>query len=402
MEILKRIDSILILMVILITAGCWLYAQTIGSVPVNFYMTASLLLIIAACFSFQGRKQWQTNQQIRMSELEDLMSKYHQLSNQAMANTESQFSFLEMEIADANQIIRNSVNKLSVSLTGLNQHSNDQRLVLKALIKEMLQMTGPDSNLNQDQSGLQHFFDETHHLINEFVTKLGELKTHSDTIEISFEQMEAKILRIGDALKDITKLTGQTDILALNAAIEAARAGESGRGFAVVADEVRGLAALIREVNDNIRMSLEDIMRSLQEVGSQIRKATQTDLSLTERSRQNVTSLGNELLRLTTKANGYSQTISEVSEQIQQLTQEGVMAMQFEDIVSQMMHRIAQSTIDVGKHLHAFLQLHDDQEQSDGLQRYKMRIQGLEGLLDSMQSNLTLVGRSNTPQIDLF
>ena len=108
----------------------------------------------------------------------------------------------------------------------------------------MLQMTGPDSNLNQDQSGLQHFFDETHHLINEFVTKLGELKTHSDTIEISFEQMEAKILRIGDALKDITKLTGQTDILALNAAIEAARAGESGRGFAVVADEVRDQAEL--------------------------------------------------------------------------------------------------------------------------------------------------------------
>jgi methyl-accepting chemotaxis protein len=48
--------------------------------------------------------------------------------------------------------------------------------------------------------------------------------------------------RIGDVVKLISGVAGQTKLLALNAAIEAARAGEAGKGFGVVASEVKSLA----------------------------------------------------------------------------------------------------------------------------------------------------------------
>jgi methyl-accepting chemotaxis protein len=87
------------------------------------------------------------------------------------------------------------------------------------------------------------------------------------------------------------------------------------------------------------------------------------------------------LLDLTGKARQHSAHITQVTEQMHNLTQEGVMAMQFEDIVTQMISRISQRTTNVGEYMHAFLSLHNDQSEADGLQRFQRRSQQLVELL---------------------
>jgi methyl-accepting chemotaxis protein len=193
--------------------------------------------------------------------------------------------------------------------------------------------------------------------------------------------MQNRVALINRSLNDIAGITKQTDLLALNAAIEAARAGEAGRGFAVVADEVRNLAARTGEFNVDIRKSLTDIMNSLQEVGGRVAAATNIDMSLAEKSRTTLQELGSELLELTGKAREHSDHITTITEQMHEMTQEGVMAMQFEDIVTQMISRISQRTTNVGEYMHAFLSLHHDQGESDGLQRFRTRSQKLVELL---------------------
>jgi methyl-accepting chemotaxis protein len=388
---MKRIgiDQVLTWLALLGGIGLWLWSLLAQLPTPHFYLLPAVLLAAGMFLSHREHARWYARHGRYMEELKAAMAEYQTLSTVAMEHADRQFTALEQEMEDARGLIRDAVQKLSGSLTGLESQSTDQRQVLKSLIDEMLEMTGTDdSHAAAEQAGLQRFFDETNTLIAEFTRKMTELREVSTGIAASFEGMRGQVGRITATLNDVSDITKQTDLLALNAAIEAARAGEAGRGFAVVADEVRKLAARTGGFNSEIREALKGMLVSLEDVGVRVAQATQTDMSVAEKSKETLQGLGHEMLDLTEKARAHSRHITEVTEQMHHLTQEGVLAMQFEDIVSQMMERINQKTLNVSEYLHAFLNLHQDRDETDGLQRFRKRSQRLVALMTESQIKL--------------
>ncbi|WP_296947472.1 methyl-accepting chemotaxis protein [uncultured Massilia sp.] len=92
----------------------------------------------------------------------------------------------------------------------------------------------------------------------------------------TMDAIHASAGRIEAIIGVIEGIAFQTNILALNAAVEAARAGEQGRGFAVVAAEVRNLAQRSAAAAKEIKVLIDDSVRSIGTGGQMVARAGAT------------------------------------------------------------------------------------------------------------------------------
>jgi methyl-accepting chemotaxis protein len=144
----------------------------------------------------------------------------------------------------------------------------------------------------------------------------------------------------------------------------------------------------------------------MDEVGESVAKATKTDLSIAENSQENLAHISKDLIQLATSAREQSHKITEVTEKIHKLTMDGVVAVQFEDIVSQMMDQIHHKTQFLSNFFQLFVALHNDHKESSGLQRFKKRIDGMQRLLiNSVSQSAPKTGSDDTgaeASVELF
>jgi methyl-accepting chemotaxis protein len=82
--------------------------------------------------------------------------------------------------------------------------------------------------------------------------------------------------RIGEVVKLISNIAGQTKLLALNATIEAAHAGAAGDGFAVVAADVKNLAVQTARATEEIAAQIARFQGSTSQAVSAIGGVTAT------------------------------------------------------------------------------------------------------------------------------
>ncbi|TAN49134.1 MAG: methyl-accepting chemotaxis protein [Methylococcaceae bacterium] len=309
-----------------------------------------------------------------------VMREYESLTTQALHQGVRQFDKLREALQQANNLVNNAADTLGHSLTSVKEGSQDQKELLRELVEKLLAEITRHDDKHQAE-GIRHFFDETRGIIDEFIEKVVNMKRSNEDIGRLFANIHVQVKSAVKLLGDVNTITSQTDLLALNAAIEAARAGAAGRGFAVVADEVRTLAKRTNSFSAEIRQLLEQIVQLLNNVGNLVQVSSTMDLSVAERSRDIMSSMWEELAALNSKATQQSQRIADISERIHKLVMEGILSLQFGDVVNQLLRQIIDRTSLLQDYTQEILLLHRDADQRHDEAHYRDLIAHLNGIL---------------------
>lgn len=153
----------------------------------------------------------------------------------------------------------------------------------------------------------------------------------------SLSRQTTALQRMAQDVGDIAK---QTNLLALNAAIEAARAGEVGRGFAVVADEVRKLSTLSGETGKKIAETVDTVNKAIAETLHISHQYAEQDESLVSNSSVVIGNVISRFGEAATDLSENSETLRQEGIRIGQEIAEVLVALQFQDRVSQVLNHV--------------------------------------------------------------
>ena len=151
--------------------------------------------------------------------------------------------------------------------------------------------------------------------------------------------------------KNVSEIASQTNLLALNAAIEAARAGESGRGFAVVADEVRKLATDSAKIGTEMVEQSEAIRTKISSV---LQLTSDRADQETKMIAQAENSLANTIEQYQTVIQQFQDSSSDLintSENIENNINETLVALQFQDRVTQILGNVNKSIVQISENI---------------------------------------------------
>ena len=154
----------------------------------------------------------------------------------------------------------------------------------------------------------------------------------------SVSTIDDMTIRLDDIFSLLTNIRGiadRTNLLALNAAIEAARAGEAGRGFSVVADEVRNLSNTSNSFNEKIKNNMQLAREAIDVARNSVGRAASQDVSLILAGKKDLDVMMRALAEFEVFLKGRIGNTCDISSQIGLRVADVVRALQFEDVVRQ-------------------------------------------------------------------
>lgn len=167
----------------------------------------------------------------------------------------------------------------------------------------------------------------------------------------------AEIVRCGRELREVNDEVNQlalhTRLLSLNAAIEAARAGAAGRPFGVVVTEMRVLATRSSEASRRVAGQLNLIEAAVQSVQQQENFNAASEHDPISQAKTAITAVMNRVTALSESLGQSAAIMDDGGVQVRKQISDALVALQFQDRVSQILGHTANDLKKLEQHLAA-------------------------------------------------
>lgn len=253
--------------------------------------------------------------------------------NQLVHEFAIQFDSINDEVARVQTLVSQAISQLTASFQGMHQRTSEQRDLA-------LSVSHSAANNDANAMGIEDFVANTSVAMQRVVDSVvNNAKVSMEIVELT-DGIAQHTTDVQVILSEIGSIAKQTNLLALNAAIEAARAGEAGRGFAVVADEVRDLSSRTGQFSQQINGLMQSMQKAVNATEEAIKNMASQDMNFALESKQRVEDIAMSTDRLNRTRASAMVRMGDAAEGVEQEVQRAVLALQFQDIVSQLMGHV--------------------------------------------------------------
>lgn len=235
-------------------------------------------------------------------------------------------------IGQIKNIVGDSVVKLNNSFMSLGRLSEQQKNGINVLLEHF----GEDN----DEVSFKDFTIELEAVLKSFVDIIVNVSDKGVDAAYKMQDMISIMDEVFERLDGVQRIASKTNLLALNAAIEAARAGEVGRGFAVVADEVRELSNQTTILNEGVQERASAAKEGLIAVNEVVGEIAQMDMSTALKAKDSINDMLVKIDNVNTQVADVLDNTVSIAGDISNAVSEAVMALQYEDAVTQLSSHI--------------------------------------------------------------
>jgi methyl-accepting chemotaxis protein len=340
----------------------------------------------------------------------ELLKEWNSVLEEMKVHFNEQFNSVKSELDQVHQLLRDAIEKLTFDFKSLEADTREQHSLVSKLT--------PDLGPGGDQKGgvdFIQFVNKTSENLNHFVESIVQTSGSSQEL---VEKANAITIATNAILRDVAgveSIAKQTKVLALNAAIEAARAGNAGLSFGVVATEIRKLSVHSTDFGHKIRDHVYQAQEALKKVESRINELAATasdDMNFSMKAKTDVQEMMTKITAMNQKILSVMSQVSGINDDIKKKVSSAVMALQFEDLVTQLLGKTAVRIDKMDQFLVKIREIEQEpafgQEEGHGdqtlsrLHRFKDIVSEAAKMLEHHSKAVVLQQNVNAGSVDLF